>query len=170
MHLCGEAEAAAQAAHGGDLESRQHLAACIRRVAAAAVLTRQQTFADSLKSALEAWQRWSAEEEKSAEDGMLSLREQGAIVQHILLSPGPNLPSAGELQQETAPRGPGADLQQGCSLGQLLQGLQPLCSEYCAACSGATDGASCSEHARLIPHWLSEQVTAFVIQHLCVVA
>ncbi|BDA40940.1 hypothetical protein COCOBI_01-5940 [Coccomyxa sp. Obi] len=160
MHLCDEAEAAAQAAHGNDLESRQHLAVCIRRVAAAAVLTRQQAFVSSLKSALEGLQRRSASHEKSEEDGLLSLREQGGILQHILLCPAPELPLTGELQQETGSRGFGAELEQGCSVSQLLLGLQPLCREYCVACSGAADGASGSDNARLLPHWLPQQVQA----------
>ncbi len=158
MHLCAEAEAAAQAAHGDDLESRQHLAACVRQVAAAAVITRQQAFVSSLESALEALQRRPAAHEKSAEDGLLSLREQGAVLQHILLCPAPELPSTSELQQKVASGGFGAEPQQGCNVSQLLRVLQPLCSKYCAACSVAADGASCSDNAPLLPHWLPQQV------------
>ncbi|CAL8466772.1 g6308 [Coccomyxa elongata] len=160
MHLCVEAEAAAQAAPGDDLESRQRLAACIRQVAAAAVLTRQQAFVNSLESALEALQRRPAAHDRSAEDGLLSLREQGACLQHILLCPAPELPSTRELEQEVASGGPGAELQQGCSVSQLLRALQPLCSKYCAACSVAADGASCSDNGPLLPQWLPQQVQA----------
>ena len=162
-HLCSgaEADSPVQAADTWQQESGQRLAGLVRQLAAAAVLTRQRAFVGSLESALQSLKRMAPAGGRPAAEGLLSLGEQGALVQHILLCPAAGertLPGAKDLEK-------GADnaLLQECSPGRLLSALQPLCVDYCSACAGAAEGESGMVHAGLLPLWLPQQVPGFFL-------
>lgn len=165
-HLCSGAgaDSPVQAADTWQQDSGQRLVGLVRQLAAAAVLTRQRAFVGTMESALQSLKRMAPAGGRPAAEGLLSLGEQGALVQHILLCPAAGertLPGAEDLE-----KGAVDSLLQECSPGRLLSALQPLCVEYCSACAGAAEGESGMVHARLLPLWLPQQVPGFFLNFL----
>jgi hypothetical protein len=156
-HLCSGADPAVQLANEEPHESKQGLAVRVRQLAAAAVLTRHGCFVEGLEMA----QQQDLQSRPSAggvlaAEGLLSVGEQGAVLQHILLCPWVNPPepsAAGELHG-----GAEGSLLQRCSMGRLLSALQPLCEEYRRTCASAAERVIGVAHARLLPNWLPQQV------------
>lgn len=166
-HLCLEADSATQSLYSQSSKTQQRLAVHARQLAAAAVLTRQPGFVAGLRGLQRA-----ARGQVPAVSGQvpmcsvqvptgsgpasqagLSVQEQGALLQHILLCPAPRA----AVSEKVAESKYGA-LQQECSLRELLSALQPMCENYCKACGDAIEAAACSSSDRLLQHWLPQQV------------